>query len=88
MYAVDNDEAGLKFNQDKIENNLVHREHGEMSIYFAVPPKRENVKDWNDELVRRNGHPYKKNERNIPLSKQQYLQNYRNRESSRGIEME
>lgn len=88
VYAVDNDEAGLKFNQDKIENNLVHREHGEMPIFFAVPPKKENVKDWNDELVRRNGHAYQEHEKNIPLSKKQYLQNYRHRESSREMEIE
>lgn len=57
-----------------------------MPIYFAVPPKRENVEDWNDELVRRNGHPYEQHERNIPLSKQQYLQNYRHRKSARELE--
>jgi len=88
VYAVDNDEVGLKFNQDKIENNLVHREHGEMSIYFAVPPKRENVKDWNDELVRRNVHAYQEHEKNIPLSKKQYLQNYRHRGSDRELEID
>lgn len=57
-----------------------------MPIYFAVPPKRENVEDWNDELVRRNGHPYEQHECNIPLSKQQYLQNYRHRKSARELE--
>ncbi|WP_102167662.1 hypothetical protein [Nosocomiicoccus massiliensis] len=87
VYTVDNDEVGLRFNQDKIENNLVHREHGEMRIFFAVPPKRVNVKDWNDELVRRNVHAYQEHEKNIPLSKKQYLQNYRHLESSRGMEM-
>ncbi|QRN92728.1 hypothetical protein DD607_05040 [Salmonella sp. 3DZ2-4SM] len=69
VYCVDNDQAGLEFIQRRLQNPFVHHELGEVPMYFDIPPKSEQVKDWNDLLIKREGKTYSEFEKSPPLSK-------------------
>lgn len=69
VYCVDNDQAGLEFIQRRLENPFVHHELGEVQMDFDIPSKSEQVKDWNDLLIKRAGVSYSEFEKTKPISK-------------------